>query len=510
MKTYRILRWVRIALALCVWGLLTFFFVFGASGSFPLWQQLLKIQFVPAVLSITTGSLAVVLALLIVTLLFGRLYCSVICPLGIYQDIVIWIASLFKTKKQRRFSYQPAKTAIRYGILLAVAICVIFGLILPLVFIDPYGLYGKMAVNLSFSHDFVWISFAFSLCVWIVITLLAAFKGRFYCNVICPVGTLLGTISKYSMFRLTVDTTKCKHCLLCGLSCKSQCLDSKNVKIDHSRCVGCLDCTKACTENALHYAFAWKKTTPAQVISAEAKGTPKLVKTDAAQGHKTGRRAFLLGCIGVGAGAVLYNRFAVKEPKRINAGMPPGAGTLARFKDRCVGCYACVAACPAHIIAPSVTELGTQGFLLPSLSYKNGFCGYECQRCQEVCPAGAIQKMSLDEKKRVKIGVAKFTLENCIIKKDGTDCGACDEHCPVKAVSITPTIDFKIVGGISVQVEAFYPKVKPNLCIGCGGCEYICPATPKAIQVVPMALQNIADIPEQTVQEQKTDVDFGF
>lgn len=502
MTVYRTLRLVRIMLALCVWGLLTFFFVTSAGASAVLWQGLLKIQFVPALLGIATGSLVCVIAVLLLTLLLGRIYCSVICPLGIYQDIVIWVASLFKTKKQRRFTYTPAKTGVRYGILLAVAVCVIFGFVMPLVFMDPYGLYGKMAVNLTFSHQFVWPAFAFALCVWVVITLLAALKGRFYCNVICPVGTLLGTLSKYAMFRLTVDESKCRHCLLCGMSCKSQCLDSKHIYIDHSRCVGCLDCTKACKEYALHYAFAWKrKATPV------AQKTPEPAVPDA---HKTGRRAFLLGCLGVGAGAVLYNRFAAEEPKRINAGMPPGAGTLARFKDRCVGCYACVAACPAHIIAPSVTELGAQGFLLPSISYTNGFCGYECQKCQDVCPSGAIRKMPLEEKKRVKIGVAQFTLENCIIKKDGTDCGACDEHCPVKAVSITPTVDFKILDGVSVQVEAFYPKVTARLCIGCGGCEYICPATPKAIKVVPMAVQHTADAPEETVQQQKTDVDFGF
>lgn len=501
MKGYKVLRALRIVVAAFMFLGLGYFFVATSAYATHLWTTCLKVQLVPALLGITSGGALTVALVLLVTLLFGRIYCSIACPLGIYQDFVIWVAHFFKSKKQRRFHYHPARNGWRYGILLFVVACALLGFVLPVTLIDPYGLFGKMATQLGRPiaywiagydyNSFVASSCIFAAVAFVAITLLAAFKGRFYCNTICPVGSLLGVVSKKAMFRLSVDTDKCRHCLLCGLNCKSNCLDSKNVYIDHSRCVGCLNCMEACSENALHYTFAWKKTPSAP---ANKPATP--------HGRKQSRRTFLgvLGTLGSGVAVGLVQTATAKSPKKVGAGMPPGAGSLDRLKDQCVACYACEAACPAKIIQPAVMEFGWEGMMLPSVRYDNGFCGYECQRCQQACPSGALRLMPLEEKKRVKMGVATFTMKNCIVYKDGTDCGACDEHCPVKAVQMSPR----------TGSDKLLPKVSPKICIGCGGCEYICPARPKAIKVTPMAEQRVADAPEFTKQE-KVEVDgFGF
>ena len=512
MKIYRALKWLRVVLALLVFAGVTYFFVFVSAYSASAYHvaliHLLKFQLVPNVLGIATGGVVVVALIILVTLLVGRVYCSVICPFGIYQDVVNRVACWFKTKKQRRTSYAQAHNGWRYGILAAVLLSTVLGFTLPLVYLDPYGLYGKICVKLgrplvalvsgSEYHGFVWTAFAFAMVVFVTVTLLAAFKGRFYCNTICPVGSLLGLISKHAAFRLTVDMDKCRHCLLCGKSCKAYCLDSKNVHFDYSRCVMCLDCTQACSEDAIHLAFAWKRKPKAAPSTSASAPTSAPVPTQ-------NRRQFLLSAWGIGIGTVLGGGAGVvslrnKEKVRLKAPMPPGAVNVERLMDKCIACYACVTACPANIIRPSLMQLGWEGIMLPSLNYDFGFCGYECQRCQIVCPTDALQTMSLEAKKRVKLGVAKFTVQNCIIVKEGTDCGACDEHCPVKAVSLQPKEGY----------PKPIPKVAAKLCIGCGGCQFICPAQPKAIEVVPMPEQRVADLPKIDAKIEIQDVDFGF
>ncbi|MDD2642193.1 MAG: 4Fe-4S dicluster domain-containing protein [Bacteroidales bacterium] len=502
MKLYTILKWTRRVLAVAVIALITYFFIFSSANATGIWAALLKVQFIPGVLGITTGGALTVTVILLLTLLFGRVYCSMLCPLGIYQDIVNRIAWFIKSRQKRRTHYSKPNDGIRYGILAFVTVCVVFGFTYPLVWLDPYSLFGKMAVNLGRPlvagitgaeyYTWSWPAFAFAAAFFTFITLLAAFRGRYYCNTICPAGTLLGLVSKISMFRIQVNESECRHCLLCGKSCKSYCLDSSGIKVDHSRCVVCLNCIGSCNTKAVTYAFAWKK----KVAIVRKKEEPTA--------ENKGRRAFLISALGAGvsagAGVVLLNRFKGKARVKVGAGLPPGAGNLERLQDKCIACHACVAACPSHIIKPAYGELGWQGFLLPSVSYENGFCGFECQKCQEVCPSGALQRMSLEDKKLTKLGVARFTLENCIVYKDGTDCGACDEHCPVKAVAMMPR----------EGSDKLFPKVTPKVCIGCGGCEYICPARPKAIVVIPMAEQRRADAPLIDVQI-KVDIEgFGF
>lgn len=482
MQIYGFFRWARRITALALFSGLLYFFVSISAGAASFWQAILGLQIVPAVLGIASGGLLTVILVFLITLIFGRVYCSWLCPLGIWQDIVYRAGLFVRNKKQRRTRYTKAHNTLRYFILIFVILCVSFGLVVPLLWLDPYGLFGKMATNLGrplshlltgFQYD-AWSTAAFvvSAILFIALSVTAFLKGRLYCNTICPAGTLLGLISRYSMFRVKIDAGTCTHCKLCGMTCKSYCIDCHAATIDTSRCVVCLNCLSKCSRGGIRYGFAWKR-------DRSLTGQPEGSQPD------KNRRAFLTAALGAGAGAVLLNRFTEKKRVRISRIMPPGAGTLERLKDTCVACHACVAACPAHIIKPALGEFGWQGFLLPSVSYEHGFCGFDCQKCQEACPTGALRFMPIEEKKRIKMGVVKLSLELCIVEKFGTDCGACDEHCPVKAVEMTPR----------EGTDKVFPKTTPRLCIGCGGCEYICPATPKAIVVIPLSEQRQADAP---------------
>lgn len=481
MQLSNFLRWARRVTAVAIFLGLAYFFISFSAKATVLWHALLGLQVVPGILGIASGGLLTVLLVFLLTLIFGRLYCSILCPLGIGQDIVYRTGLFFRNRKKCRSRYTKAHNVLRYSILIVVALCVAFSFVLPLVWLDPYGLFGKMAVNLgrpvlnliTGTAREIWNPAATlaAAILFAALSLTAFFKGRLYCNTICPVGSLLGIISRYSMFRVQIDASACTHCQLCGMSCKSGCIDCDNAVIDYSRCVVCLNCISQCPRQGIRYCFAWKKKVPAsKPVEQTVTGMS--------------RRAFLVAAMGAGVGIVLLNRFTEKKRVRIPSPMPPGAGTLERLKDNCVACHACIAACPSHIIRPAMGDFGWQGFLLPAISYKNGFCSYDCQKCQEVCPTGALRFMPLEEKKRVKIGVVRLKLENCIVEKFGTDCGACAEHCPVKAMIMTPRDG----------TDKVYPKTNPRICIGCGACEFICPATPKAVEVIPMSEQRMAKV----------------
>ena len=297
--------------------------------------------------------------------------------------------------------------------------------------------------------------------------------------------------------------------------------------MDTERCVVCFNCLQHCKFGALHYSLrrpagststsassstaSTSSSTSAGSSTANATSTPPSGKVD------TGLRTTLAGLAGLGTAILAHkgtgSRFIpIKEyrekhlPENLRASqelgiMPPGAGRLEHFKQNCTGCYACVAACPGDVIKPATFEYGPDGILLPTLKYNGHFCGYECNACSSACPSGALSPLTLKEKKRTAIGKAIYMAGKCIVFQAGTDCGACDEHCPTKAITMVP------VPGKSFL---YYPKLNRDLCIGCGGCEYICPQKPKAIKVVALADQSLAQEPTDDVQQEVEVNDFGF
>ena len=235
--------------------------------------SLARWQFVPSVLGTLSGAAvsAVILGvLLLLTLLFGRVYCSFICPLGILQDIVFRIRRWLAPKRFLKFS-RPVPW-VRYGVLALLAACCVTGLAgLSLNWLDPYSIFGRIMYVLAWpaaiwsnnllaadssSADLVQMDYfpaAFPVLLASagmlgLVAVMSAWKGRLYCNTVCPVGTLLGLLSRISLFRLGFDPASCKKCGKCVKSCKAQCLNLKEYKIDYSRCVACYDCVRSCSE----------------------------------------------------------------------------------------------------------------------------------------------------------------------------------------------------------------------------------------------------------------------
>ncbi len=506
---YSFLRRFRILVSLLVFLALTTCFVDFYNLTDQLFTKLLHWQFIPALLGIAGGSLGILLFLLALTLVFGRIYCSTLCPLGTYQDMVRRIAGWFKSKKARRMHYAKPYTILRYGMLTLTTVLIILGSTTLLLWLDPYSNFGRIAMNIfgpgiiagsnllsewfaaipAHGYKIFTVSAIISATVvFLTVSLMSALRGRLYCNTICPVGAFLGFLSNYSLFRLSMDPEKCNRCTLCSTKCKSQCIDVPAQQIDNSRCVQCYNCADTCNRNAIRYTFGFSK----KALRAKAAKTP----------NTSSRRLFLAsaGAI-VAAGAAHTVVPALRKPAGTGKALtPPGSRSLDHLKQHCTACHACIAACPSRVLRPSTGEYGIDGLLLPVLDYNRSFCNYECTVCSTTCPNGAILPLSTEEKAIVQIGKAVFMPGRCIVVRDETDCGACDEHCPANAIEMIPYGQGLLI-----------PKVDSTICIGCGGCEYICPARPaKAIFVEASPIHQTASLYKEKEKEDVKVDDFGF
>jgi polyferredoxin len=513
------LKIVRLILALSLF-LPVLLFSCDFAGIFPRsFSHLLKIQLVPAILS---GSLLIVLSLIGTSLLFGRIYCSVICPLGILQDIIARFTrrGKKKNKKKRWYHYNKPYTIVRYSLL---AFCVLFlflGSTTPLLLLDPYSNFGRIAVNLfrpavmegnnllnwvamqfqnySFYHVTIYtitgLSLTISFIALLTVGVLSLLRGRLFCNTICPVGSFLGLLSKIAIFRIVLDDSKCNSCGLCEKACKSQCINSKEKKIDHTRCVACFNCLDRCTKKGIGYRFAYKKSTKEELPS------------DPARNKGMNRRSFILASGAMAATVPFVPAWA--KPAEIDVTKlkpitPPGSKSLTHFKKHCTACHLCITHCPQQILKPAGFNYGIDYAFKPHMVfYEMAFCNFECTVCSEICPNGAIEKLTVEEKKVTQVGIARFTQSLCVVYTDNTSCGACSEHCPVQAVKMEAYKD-----GLTI------PHVYANLCIGCGGCESICPVRPvKAINVLANEVHQTAEKQEEEeiLEIDHEELDFGF
>ena len=482
------LRTIRLTLAVIFFALITLLFL-DFTGTLHAWfGWMAKIQFLPAVLALNIG---VVLFLAVLTLVFGRIYCSVICPLGVFQDIVSWLSA---KRKKNRFRYSPALKWLRYGVLGVFVLAIIGGLNSFVVLLAPYSSYGRIVSSL-FSPLYQWAnnglaylaeradSYAFyETDVWmkslptlliatvtlVVLIVLAWRGGRTYCNTICPVGTVLGFLSKYSLLKPVIDTKKCNNCGLCARNCKASCINIKAHEIDYSRCVACMDCINKCRKGAITYT---RRKSASAAVSQDSPVAPE-------QGNDA-RRAFLSTTAVFAATAALKAQekkvdggLAVIEdkkiPERATPITPPGSLSARHFAQHCTACQLCVSVCPNQVLRPSsdLTKL-----MQPEMSYERGYCRPECAKCAEVCPTDAIHLTSLAEKSAVQIGHAVWIKENCICITDKMECGNCARHCPTGAIQMVPS-DPEDEASIKI------PVVNAERCIGCGACENLCPSRP--------------------------------
>lgn len=556
------LRKIRITLAAICFVAVTLLFL-DFTGTLHLWfGWLAKIQFLPAVLAL---NFVVIAILLVLTLLFGRIYCSVICPLGIFQDCVSNLSSRRKGKKAR-FSYSKEIKWLRYGVLVLFVIALVAGLNALVALLAPYSAYGRMVQSLlapvwqwgnnllawiaerqdsyAFVTKDVWLKSLPTLIVaavtFVVVVVLAWRNSRTYCNTICPVGTTLSFFSRFAMFRPVIDKSKCKSCHACERKCKAACIDVDNHKIDYSRCVDCFDCIDSCRLGALKYRFAWGRgvgsdSTGAKTLqnapvgskmtSDESKngqnrssaaptpvaepvvrqGSPTAEVTDNGKGVSTidatspvaepveatdkGRRAFLVGGAAVIGGSLLSSipmraeeeeikdkkrdgGFAEvlpkKAPNRKTPITPFGSESVEKFYKHCTACQLCVTVCPNNVLRPSSR---LEHLMQPEMSFEKGYCRPECVKCSEVCPAGAILKITPEEKTEWKVGTAGVDYDLCVVNRDGVSCGNCAHHCPVGAIRM-------VRKNPDDEKSPRIPSVNEEKCIGCGACENLCPSRP--------------------------------
>ncbi len=504
------LKKIRLIVSIVLFTLITFYFVDFAQLLPNGFHALEHIQFVPALLA---GMWGILIFLILLTLLVGRIYCSSICPMGVFQDIVAWFSKR-TARKKKKYTYSKAKNILRWSVLGLVVIAFFSGYMVLFGLVEPYSAYGRIVVHLfkplylagnnllaaiftnfdnyTFYKVDIGIlavsSFIIALVAFLTIGFLAWKYGRTYCNTVCPVGTILGFVSKYSLFKVRIDAEKCNRCGLCTMSCKASCIDNKEQEIDYSRCVDCFNCLGTCNCDALKFAPRVKKNT----VKAE-------------QVDESKRKFFLAGMAAIASAPTIL---AQEKTKLLNGNVltrqtpisPPGSQSAEHLLKHCTSCHLCVSKCTSNVLKPAFMEYGLEGMMQPMMYFEKGFCNYDCIVCTQVCPNHALKSLTKEEKHKTQTGHVVFDRDICIVITEGTNCGACSEHCPTQAVKMEPYID-----GLTI------PTINTDICVGCGGCEFICPVRPhRAIFVEGNKVHKEALV---IVTEEKEDIeidDFGF
>lgn len=510
------LRKVRITLALIFWILITWLLVDFTGTAHVYLGWMAKIQFLPAVIAMNVGALIFIIAL---TLLLGRIYCSIICPLGVMQDVIAWFR-----KKKNKYSYSEPKEILRPAILALTGFLLTTNLAWVVGLIAPYSTYGrivgtvfaplyKLANNglamiaehydsYAFYEVDVWMksipALIAALAAWIIIGVLAWRGGRTWCNTICPVGTFLGILSKHSILKVRVDTNLCNSCRKCERNCKASCINVKTHEIDYSRCVVCGDCIEMCNKKALKLGPRSplpRGGEPSQ--QAEVNNINKNEKLPfGGDGGGSGRRSFLTGMAMLAGTSLLKAQDKTtdgglaeienkKKPNRDKLITPPGSISARNMSEHCTSCQLCINSCPNDVLRPSNS---LDRFMQPEVSYERGYCRPECTRCSDVCPTGAIKPITVEQRTATQVGYAVWIKENCVPVADGIPCGNCARHCPAQAIQMVPLQSGVHQDGwrwldadnkeIPRERVLLIPVVNEYKCIGCGACENLCPSRP--------------------------------
>ncbi len=362
----------------------------------------------------STIAIILLISVILITPLFGRIYCSLICPMGIFQEIICLIRNKRNNEKRINYPFKYYISALTFGVLIG-------GSALFIRYTDPYTLFGS-ALTLS----------AAGIIAIVIIGVLAIFKNRLFCTDICPVGCILGLLSKISLFKIYIKKESCMSCSLCERSCPAGCIDSAEQTVNNEVCIKCFKCLGKCYKGAIKYG----------------------IKTKEQVKFNIKRREFIIAASAAAAfaGAVKYGLISagntVKKFKDII--LPPGAVNLQRMFNKCLNCNLCIKACPNKILTKANDNFGAV-----HIDYKQGenYCKYDCNECSKVCPSGAIKRISLEEKQHTRIAMAVINPDKC------SSCGICNLECPAKAI-------YKDETGKSV--------INASKCIGCSACKKSC------------------------------------
>lgn len=434
------------------------------------------------------------IGVILVTVLLGRVFCGFVCPFGTINHMTGTFRPALKGRQMIDANQKRSSQRIKYFVLLSFLIASLLGLnyaglldpiallfrslalaILPGIGLGLKALFDAMAASeiqalntVSYTaEEFVSPVFGFGYpayktawaigLIFLVILFLNRVRPRFWCRVLCPLGALLGLLSRYSLVTLRQDESKCTQCNRCMKTCSGAASPKPDLVWEQAECVSCFNCHATCPEDAIAFGFGnpWKQVS-----------TPDI-----------GRRA-VLGSLTAGFAFPYLGRldgqvYRVSDPNLIR---PPGSVPEREFLELCQRCGLCMKVCPTNAINPTLSEAGMAGFWTPNLIMVNGHCEYSCTLCGTVCPTGAIQQITGKEKtgKPIRIGSAYLDRGRCLPWSGNTTCIMCEEVCPVspKAVYLE---DSTVVrpNGKSLQVQLPYVDLKQ--CIGCGMCENKCP-----------------------------------
>lgn len=423
---------------------------------------------------------------LFLTLILGRFFCGWVCPFGTINQFFSWLSR--KSRKEKK-GVDKKLLKLKYLVLLAVIVAAIMGTHLG-GWLDPFSLLTRSsavavtpAVNYTVHQSLktgagdtgvvskglkpfykfarknvltnkqrVYTQSVIVGLLFVGLLVMNLYKRRFFCNYLCPLGALYGLVSRFGLFHLKTNES-CVSCNACANNCTYK--GSPYQDYMKSECMTCFNCVDDCPTDAVEVTFAFPK---------------KAVRTPI----NLGRRKMIGAAVSGVAAASLPKVFIHSKTKIHSFERPPGSVTEKEFLARCVRCGQCMQVCPTNFIQPALFEAGLEGIWTPVLNAQTGYCEYECNKCTQVCPTKAIEALTIQQKKEFKIGIAVVDRNRCYTYADGYNCAVCEEHCPIPEKAIrfreVDTWNFK---GKLVKVKQIY--VVPDLCIGCGICENVCP-----------------------------------
>ncbi|MBT7595165.1 MAG: 4Fe-4S dicluster domain-containing protein [Gemmatimonadetes bacterium] len=461
-------------------GLFLFFaFVtqFGYLKGYPVSLFLEVDPLVAIATALTTHSiyqgLAWSLVLLLPTLLLGRFFCNWICPYGILHQFTGWLFNRRNAKERIESNRYEKLYALKYYILFWMLAMAAFGS-LQVGLLDPICLLFRsftVAVlpAIDMPSEWIYVRPHMHQMAWVVGLLLVFFVSmnlvipRFFCRVVCPLGATLGILSRFSLFRIERDPHSCVDCDLCLQRCEGA--SDPHTNLRKSECFVCFNCIDDCPHDALSFEFV----------------AP--LKHEVAWPDLSRRRAVFAGLLGVfmypfaRRSGDLDKNFA-KEVIR-----PPGSVAEPEFLERCIKCDQCIRVCPTNVLQPAMLESGIEGVWTPVMNMRMGYCELNCTLCGQVCPTGAIQKISIEQKLGlreftdlgvVKTGTAFYDRGRCLPWAMDTPCVVCEEVCPTSPKAIYSR-EVEVTTRYAETLRLRQPYVDPELCIGCGICEYECP-----------------------------------
>lgn len=415
------------------------------------------------------------LVIIIPTLLLGRFFCGWVCPYGALHHFIGWAFGNKTPRERIHANRYRAIYQIKYGILTFMLVAALLGS-LQIGWLDPISLFHRSvttAVLPAFDSLFPSVlsvrAHEFS-SGWVIGFLLFFFVGmnviipRFFCRVLCPLGALLGVLSRFALWRIDRSHNACTGCNACLLNCEGAC--DPHAELRKSECFVCFNCLEDCGDDALAYRFLPSR-------SREVTG-PEI----------SGRRVVLASLLGAAFYPLARNSGA--STRNFNPGVirPPGSTPEPEFLERCLKCEQCLRVCPTNVLQPAAMQAGLEGIWTPVLNMKMGYCELNCTLCSQVCPTGAIQTITIEQKRGlgesnaergpIKVGTAFYDRGRCLPWAMETACVVCQEVCPTSPKAIhTRSVTLQTRKGETVTLQQ--PYVDPVLCIGCGICEHECP-----------------------------------